>query len=218
MTLIIPCYNQAEFLPDAIESALDQTLPFQEIIVINDGSTDSTAKVAAQYPVKVINQVNKGLASARNTGIMNSTSEYIVFLDADDILMETASQKIQDKIEETHADIIMWDFKEFGIRNERLYLGVPTLEDMKTANRMAYCSAFKRSKLLEVGGYSPRMTYGYEDYHLSFDLMKRGATIAHIPEVLFLYRTKAESMITDAIRHDEELLGQIVKDHKEIFQ
>ena len=70
---VVPCFNQAQYLAECIESVLAQTLKPHEIIVVNDGSKDDTRYVAAQYAgVKYIEQVNKGLASARNTGLMNN--------------------------------------------------------------------------------------------------------------------------------------------------
>lgn len=217
ITIVIASYNQAEFLPDAIESALAQTLPC-EIIVVNDGSTDNSLAVARRYSVKVVDQVNKGLSSARNTGIMNATGDYILFLDADDILLPNCAERIQQMIDTTKADIVAPSFKEFGISNREVILSLhPTLEEFKTGNRIGYFSAIRKSALLEIGGYSPRMTWGYEDYHLWFDLLKRGKTLCTIPEVLVLYRTKERSMIHVAVEHHDELIRQIIKDHKEVY-
>lgn len=211
-SIVIPSYNQQEYLPDAIESATNQTVP-TEIIVVDDGSTDNSLEIARKYPVKVISQVNKGLSSARNTGIMNATGEYILFLDADDILLNTCVARIQETINTTHAEVISPSFKTFGTSNEAVILmPEPKIEDFKVANRVAYCSAIKRDVLLAVGGYSPRMVHGYEDYHLWFNLLKRGKRIVTIPEVLWLYRTKEHSMIHDAQAHHDELMTQINKD------
>ena len=70
VSVIIPCYNQAQFLPEAIESALAQTYPHREIIVVDDGSTDGTTKVAADYAaLQYIRQENSGVSAARNTGL-----------------------------------------------------------------------------------------------------------------------------------------------------
>ena len=77
ISVVIPCFEQAQYLSECIESVLAQTYKPHEIIVINDGSQDETRYVAMQYPVRYIEQVNKGLASARNTGIMNATGDYI---------------------------------------------------------------------------------------------------------------------------------------------
>ena len=84
VSIIIPSYNYAHFITKAIESALEQDVN-KEIIVVDDGSTDNTKQVVEKYAeVKYLYQDNKGLSGARNTGILNSTGEFIVFLDADD--------------------------------------------------------------------------------------------------------------------------------------
>ena len=91
VSVIIPCYNQAHFLSDAIESVLAQSYPCFETIVIDDGSPDNTAEVAARYPgVRYVRQTNQGLSAARNTGIRESSGQYLVFLDADDRLLPHA--------------------------------------------------------------------------------------------------------------------------------
>lgn len=220
MILIIPSYNQQEYLPDAIESALNQTLPFQEIIVVDDGSTDNSLEIARKYPVKVISQVNKGLASARNTGIMNSSGDYVFFLDADDILSPNTNEIITKAIKETNADIVAPSFKCFGKGNDIIILS-PTinLEMFKDGgNYLPYFCAVRREKLLEVGGYSPKMTWGWEDLHLWINLLSRGATVKTIPEVLVLYRTKEKSMWTESVKHSEELKAQIEKDFGRYLQ
>ena len=88
VSVIIPLYNQKEFVGDAIESVLNQSYSNIEVIVVNDGSTDNPHEVLEKYKkaIKLINQKNMGLAAARNTGIKNSHGEYIQLLDADDFL------------------------------------------------------------------------------------------------------------------------------------
>ena len=91
VSVIIPCYNHAQFLPDAIRSVQQQTYSPVEIVVVNDGSTDDTETVAKQFDtVKHIYQTNRGLSAARNTGIEHSSGEFLVFLDADDWLYKDA--------------------------------------------------------------------------------------------------------------------------------
>jgi len=232
ISIVIPSYNQAQFLPDAIESVLNQRRGLAnrttkyELIIVDDGSTDGSLEIAQRYiskeiyrmPVKVISQVNKGLASARNTGIMNSIGGYILFLDADDILMENALCVIQRYINDYGTDIVAPSFKCFGGSNESVVLKPnPTIEDQKVANHIGYCAAVKRSVLLECGGYSPKMTWGFEDYHLWFDLLGRGKTIVTIPISLWFYRVKENSMIHVANAHKEELMTQIKKDFPKIY-
>lgn len=214
ISIIIPSYNQAEYLSDAIESALDQTVNCP-IIVIDDGSTDNSLQIAKSYPIKVIAQVNKGLASARNTGIMNVTTDWILPLDADDMLLSNCVERMEQVIKDTNADIIAPSFKTFGTSNEQIILmDDPNIEDFKTGNRIPYCSAVRKTALLEVGGYSPRMAEGWEDYHLWFNLLTRGKKIVTIPDVLWLYRTKEQSMWKDSVAHSDKLWAQIKKDFK----
>lgn len=212
ITISISSYNQREWLEEAIKSALNQTIPC-EVIVVDDGSTDGSLELAKSYPIKVISQVNKGLSSARNTGIMNAKGDYFLPLDADDKLAPDTIEKIQKVIDETKADIVAPSMQCFGRANELIILmPKPKIEDFKTGNRIPYCSAIRKSLLLECGGYSPRMTFGYEDMHLWIDLLNRGAIIETIPEPLFFYRTKEKSMWHDAVAHHQELMAQIRKD------
>lgn len=93
VSVIITCFNQGAYLGDAIESALSQTYPRLEVLVVDDGSTDDTSLVAARYSrVMLIRQENRGLSAARNTGIDASAGDYLIFLDADDRLLPRATQ------------------------------------------------------------------------------------------------------------------------------
>lgn len=213
VTIGIPCYNQADTLPVTIASVLLQTYQDIEVIVVNDGSPDNTLEVAKKYPIKIIDQPNKGLASARNAAIMNMTGDYFLPLDSDDYLAETCVEKIVEVAVRTNADVIGPSIHCFGIGNQDVILMPrPTLQDFKGGNRLSYCSAIKREALLEVGGYSPKMVEGYEDLHLWINLLTRGKTIETIPEALMYYRTKESSMWKDALKHHDKLMAQILKD------
>ena len=84
ISVVIPAYNRAHLVGEAIQSVLDQDFPPHEIVVVDDGSTDDTAAVAARYPVRVISQDNQGIGGARNRGITESSGELLAFLDSDD--------------------------------------------------------------------------------------------------------------------------------------
>lgn len=215
-TIVVPAFNVKEFLAEALDSALAQTVPC-EIVCVNDGSTDGTKFICDDYAdrVKVIHQVNKGLPSARNAGIMNATGDIVLMLDADDKLMPTAVERIEKVFAETDADIVSPSFTMFGLQNQDVILQMrPTLDDFKSGNKVGYCSAFKRSDLLMAGGYSPRMIFGYEDLALTIDLLKRGKKIYTIPEPLWMYRIKPNSMLANAQAHHDELMAQIRYDYQ----
>ena len=104
ISIIIPCYNQAHFLCEAIESALGQSYANFEIVVVDDGSTDNSEEVGGQYSgVHCIRQDHQGLAAARNTGLRHCRGEYLVFLDADDRLLPEAL-KVGVEVLKMHPD------------------------------------------------------------------------------------------------------------------
>ena len=88
VSVVIPCFKQAHFLGEAIESVLAQTHPALDIVVVDDGSPDDVASVAARYPqVRYFRQSNRGLAGARNRGLRECRGEYVLFLDSDDRIL-----------------------------------------------------------------------------------------------------------------------------------
>mgnify|MGYP005841289527 CR=1 FL=1 len=95
VSIIIPCYNQGQFLAEAIQSALDQDYHDKEIIVVNDGSTDNTKEVAKGFlhAITYMEQANKGVSSARNEAMKVSSGAYLTFLDGDDILLPRSITK-----------------------------------------------------------------------------------------------------------------------------
>lgn len=214
VSIIIPSFNQAEYLREAIESALAQSVPC-EIICVDDGSTDNSLEIARSYEpkIQVISQSNKGLASARNTGIMNARGDYVLPLDADDVLDPNCVWEILWYAKETGADIIGPSLKTFGLGNETIILKEnPTLDDFRLGNYLGYFSAVKKEALLEVGGYSPKMVEGYEDLWLWVCLLSRGKKVVTIPKPLVFYRTKPSSMWHEAKKHHTKLMNQIYAD------
>jgi len=88
VSVVIPCHNHGQYLAEAIQSVLSQSYTHTEIIVVDDGSTDNTAEVCKNYPeVNYIYQKNQGLSMARNTGTVRACGEFLVYLDADDLLL-----------------------------------------------------------------------------------------------------------------------------------
>lgn len=111
VSIIIPCYNQAQYLPDAVESVVNQTYKDWECIIVNDGSPDNTSKAARKLMAKYhdrriifLEKENGGLADARNFGIKNSHGKYILPLDADDKIHPEILQKTVTLLE-THPEV-----------------------------------------------------------------------------------------------------------------
>ena len=100
VSIITPCYNGEKFLRETLDCVLGQTYPAAEVIVIDDGSTDASARIAESYgpPVRVIVQQNQGESVARNKGISEASCDYILFLDADDLLDPTALERLVESV------------------------------------------------------------------------------------------------------------------------
>jgi glycosyltransferase involved in cell wall biosynthesis len=101
VSVVVPVHNGERFLAAALESALAQDYPEQEIVVVDDGSTDGSAAIAAEYPARVLRQPNQGVASARNAGVAASGGALIAFLDQDD---EWAEQKTSRQVSALATD------------------------------------------------------------------------------------------------------------------
>ena len=106
VSVIIPAYNCAKYIDEAVNSVLSQTYPYLEIIVVNDGSTDNTLQIIEKFKdrITIINQAQSGVACARNTGIKSANGDYIAFIDADDYWFK---EKIQLQVSylEKHGDM-----------------------------------------------------------------------------------------------------------------
>lgn len=118
ISVIIPSYNRAQLLPRAVNSVLEQTLPAQEIIIVNDGSSDNTAGIVAeQFPqCRYIEQSNRGVSAARNRGIEVATGEWLAFLDSDDEWLPSKLEAQRDLLQQ-HPDIKICHTEEIWVRN-----------------------------------------------------------------------------------------------------
>ena len=106
VSVIVPVYNGEKYVATCLENLLNQTYNNLEIIVVDDGSMDKSAELAACYPVRIIShEHNKGLSAARNTGIDNATGDFIHFMDVDDLLNTDFYKKMVEAIVVTDADI-----------------------------------------------------------------------------------------------------------------
>lgn len=114
ISLIIPVYNMEKYLVHCLESVIKQISSFDEIIIVNDGSTDNSLFICEKYMskyknFKLINQENKGLSAARNIGMNLASSEYVMFLDSDDYLRTDTVSCLKKELRKFHYDVIYFD-------------------------------------------------------------------------------------------------------------
>ncbi|MEN8190054.1 MAG: glycosyltransferase [Thermodesulfobacteriota bacterium] len=223
VSVIIPCYNQGHFLDEAVDSVLAQTFADFEIIVVNDGSTDSaTNELLSGYDrpkTRVLTTENCGLAQARNNGINEASGEYILPLDADDkigpgYLEEAVSLLDGDPL----VGIVYCRAQLFGAVETEWHLPDFSEAEMMYDN-VIFCSAlFRRSDWADVGGYSGEMVYGWEDYDFWLSLLERGRLVRRIDEILFFYRVASDSMVRSKERWQKvEMFKRIFRRHKDFY-
>jgi glycosyltransferase involved in cell wall biosynthesis len=175
VSIIIPCYNQAPFLSDAIESALAQTHSSIQVVVVDDGSVDNTFEIAERYqPVCVLRQENQGRSAARNTGFHASRGEYVLFLDADDRLTSNAVEEhLRCFVKHPDAGFVVGAIDH--ISKDGSYLRSPRwpipeanhYEELLKVNHVANTIAvmFRRSVIERVGGFKSACSPA-EDYEI----------------------------------------------------
>jgi glycosyltransferase involved in cell wall biosynthesis len=202
VSVIIPCYNQAHFLPEAIESALSQTNRAIEVVVVDDGSRDNIAEVADRYSgILFVRQKNRGLAEARNSGFRASKGEFVLFLDADDRLMPNAVEAhLSCFAKHPDAGFVVGDIDHIALNGS--YAGSPRwpvlesnhYEELLRVNHVANTIAvmFRRSVLELTGGFKLSCSPA-EDYELLLNAARLFPS-AHHQAVVAYYRRHPSSI------------------------
>jgi glycosyltransferase involved in cell wall biosynthesis len=174
VSVVIDCYNGERFLQETIESALTQSHPRVEVIVVDDGSTDGSSEIAQKFPVRYIRQENRGLTESRNLGIRESRGDYVVFLDADDRLrpeaIETGLRVIAERPEcaMTVGDHLFISSDGSHLSDSRkACLQSSHYEELLKSNFIEMISSvlFRRSVLVDIGGFDTTLRVA-EDYEL----------------------------------------------------
>ena len=199
--MIIPTYNCGHLICDAVESVLKQSFINYEIIVVDDGSNDNTRVKLFDYIsaklVTYIFQENKGLPSARNTGINLAKGEYIFCLDADDEMLSSTLAELFESAQKNKSgwvisDLIRIEGDQIEIQKAKLP-GEDKLMDM-LRKKCYFQARFYRKDVLDVlGGYDDQQRF-YEDWDLYIRLMENGIKFSYVPQALYLYKIRRQSI------------------------
>ena len=198
--VVIPSYNAADFLPQAIESVLKQTAIIDDIVVVDDGSTDQTEDVVKRFTedgVRYIKQANQGSAGARNTGVRSLSTDYICFLDTDDSWLPNKTTLQRDilmrrfEIGLVSGDQIFWD-PERSIRKVRRFSGQPTRHLLRRKLALSNIVGnpsmvmVRRSIFEDVGLFDPSLRFG-DDWDMWLRIAAN-SDIAFADEPVAVYR------------------------------
>lgn len=223
VSVIVPCYNQAKYLPECLDSLLAQSFPDWECIIINDGSEDDTDEVIDRYckideRFKYIRQNNQGVSAARNNGIKKSHGVYILPLDGDDAISPTYIERavaIFESFPETKLVYCKADF--FGDFEQEWLLPAYKYEFLLWSNCI-FCSAmYKRADFDNTIGYNTNMKDGFEDWDFWLSLLDKDSIVYQIDEVLFHYRQKGYSRNKFAIEKSKLLNQQVYDNHSNLY-
>lgn len=199
VSVIIPYFHQAHFLRSTIESVLQQTYRHFELVVVDDGSTDKPSKVTASYPgIKLIRQSNQGVSAARNTGFRESAGEFVVFLDADDLLLPDALRIGVDALQSHQEAAFVYGYGRFidasgnPLRSPR----------QRRVTRNHYNQLLKINYIWSVGAVMFRRTYvdgfrlgieGCDDWDLYLQITKNNPIHCH-HKTIYLYRRHGSNL------------------------
>ena len=241
-SIIIPVYNVEKYLTKCIEGVFMQTYTDYEVLLVDDGSTDSSSSICDNLAdnsgkIRVIHQKNQGLSAARNTGIDNAIGEYLIFLDSDDYWDdENALQEINQIIDKTNVEVVTWSLRKYiedtGEIETKQKQFAPLYKNGKTdivkallqnsLYRACACDkAVKRSLIIENSLYF-KLGDTSEDIEWAAELMICMKSIEILPKDFYVYRqrkgsitkTKSQKNINDLIRHIENCIrfGEAISD------
>lgn len=206
ISVVIPAYNAALFLREAIQSVLTQTLPPTEVLVVNDGSTDTTAEIAESFggPVRCLAQSNQGLSAARNRGISEARGEFIALLDADDYWLPGKLASQVELLRKHPAAVACFTRTEYVDRSGQVVRTsvAPRYTDLVEALLLFSCvvgppsaGVIRRAAFDRVGLFDPRFSQ-CADWDMWLRLAEAGA-VAYVDEPLTRYRLHDSNMSKD---------------------
>jgi len=231
LSIIVPCYNQAHFLHEALQSVLEQTVSDWECIIVNDGSQDNTEEIASAWCKKderfrYLRKENGGLSSARNAGIGIANGEFILPLDADDKIAPSYAEKAIHLLQNNaEIKIVYCNHFRFGDENETRISEPFDFKYMLGINQI-FCSGFyRKSDYQKTKGYSDELSKagGWEDWDFWLSILELAEphfneVVYKLDEPLFYYRIKKNSMadkINEALYF--RLWEIIFKNHTDLY-
>lgn len=202
VSIITPCYNDGAYIEETIQSIRAQTYTNWEIIVVDDGSDDAYTlkileKIQHEKDIRLLRTQRLRPAGARNAGISVANGEYILPVDADDLIEPTYLERAVEKMEaNSQLGIVYCHADLFGEKNGPWELPDYTFDTMLLDNVIFVTALFRRSDWEKVGGFRTSMKHGMEDYDFWLSILELGREVYQLPETLFHYRIKASSRTT----------------------
>ncbi|SHM61163.1 glycosyltransferase family 2 protein [Flavobacterium saccharophilum] len=226
VSVVIPCYNDKNYIKETIQSIVRQTYQNFEIIIVDDGSDNATKQILQTLindRTKVITQTNRGPSAARNKGFNEADGDYILTIDADDTAEENFLEKAVAILNEnTDVGAVSSYCKVFIKNHEVTSEHKPnggTLKDFLFDNNSVSFALIRKETWQDAGGYDEAMINGFEDWEFWISTTKKGWKVEMIPELLFNYRMKDKNSVDQnaKLNYRESNLNYIYKKHQDIY-
>jgi glycosyltransferase involved in cell wall biosynthesis len=223
ISCIVTSYNDAEYLPECIESIAACSLANYEIIVVDDGSTAATSLEVLERlrneGVHLIRKPNGGVGSARNMGIAKAKFSTVVAIDADDKITPTYLKEAVAVLEtQPKVGVVYADVQRFGLSDEVLKPGAFDHQRLLSGNYIAVSAVYRKQHWEEVGGYDETLP-NYEDWDFWIRLSAKGTAFHYHPGVGLLYRKRSNSKVVKCANpaHREKVIAQIITKNKTAY-
>lgn len=200
VSVIVPCYNYSEYLPECMKSIRAQTFQDFELIFADDGSTDGSIDMALRFsPDKVIRfKEHRGAVAIKNSAVALSEGKFICIIDADDYINPTYLEKCFTALTgNTKAGAAYSDFFHCGLKNNAVCFRDWAPGSLREWNHVLGSAMFRKKAYDAVGGFDKRFEVAMEDYDLWMCMEEKGWQFVHIPEVLYNYRAHARNRSND---------------------
>ncbi|HEV2840339.1 MAG TPA: glycoside hydrolase family 99-like domain-containing protein, partial [Chthoniobacterales bacterium] len=222
LSVVVPCYDQGDYLIEAVASVERYVKEPSELILVNDGSRDphtvAVLSLLRDLGYQVIDQENSGLSSARNRGIEMARSAYVLPLDADNRLRSgfvTAALAVLDSRPE--VGVVYGDRQDFGLRNSLIEIREFDFDSLLACNYIDACALMRKEVWRACNGYDPALS-AWEDWDLWICAAKQGWQFHHLPGAAFDYRVRPNSM--SAVLTEEQypqINSYVIGKHRSLY-
>jgi glycosyltransferase involved in cell wall biosynthesis len=226
ISVVVPCFNDGNYIQETIASVKAQTCQDVEIIVVDDASTDKDTqnilRSLEEERVKVLfSTENSGPSVARNLGITQAKGKYILPLDADDKIAPSYLEKAKKVLDnDPQVGIVYCEAEFFGKKRGKWDLPPYAFPQILVGNMIFATAMYRKEDWERVGGYNHNMRQGNEDYDFWLSLLELGRKVYQIPEVLFFYRIKETSRTTKLKTDNTDEIDtyvQIFRNHQKLY-
>ncbi len=221
VSVIIPVYNMESFLAETLQSVLNLDYPNLEVILVDDGSKDSSLSVAESFAsrdgrIKIFSQANTGVCKARNLAIARASGEFILPVDADDLIEPDYISKAVPHFSDEEVKVVLSNADFFGDSMGKWTLPPFDLHLLAHRNMLPATAMYRKSDWERVGGYCEEII-AREDWDFWISLLKEGGKVVRLPEVLLHYRIRPHSKRIEDRRWKRHVIDVLNERHPEFF-